>query len=509
MNPQKRRLIPSPVAGVGLAAIAAGTLLVGARPVRADACMQEVWAAHGNTQNLTCKANDVTLSSVSDICVHIDPDAPGEGANCQAEPTCILGQDVTFTGTYSMPLTAKERFDLGLYVSEDGLPSALTGTCHASVLTAENSPTFFLSPNDGQFGAGDLCGDIDDLNTPQEFRQTVTTQCTDADEDGRLDLGFCTTWRQPGADELCDTTEFTTAEEWDAYPGSPSKCNCGVLDIDIFTEVAQITVIKTAEPVKVGEGGGEVTYTVEVFNEAQVASVTLDGMMDNPYGDITMPSEDIIDTTCKLVTIQAGDVDDGDPTTVSNPYTCAFKVAMPQGDPGDEVTDVVEVCGTDSFDNSVCGDDDATVTYVDTPSTPTLAKTAAAVLNVTTELDVRFDVDVTNTTTVGDVLTLEELSDSKFGEVTAVHPADGPFGEVVSTTCGPLPVVIQPNATYSCSFVGKVITAALFDPDTQSVELTHENRVSGVATDDDNFDYGDPPLGDDATVNISVDVGFE
>ncbi|WAS92163.1 hypothetical protein [Nannocystis punicea] len=519
--------MPRWVTGMSMAIIGAGALLLGARPVYADACMQEVWNAHGNKQKLTCSANDVTLSSVSKICVHVAPGGPqdpdGDGCqnpNAQGQLTCVSGQDFTFTADYAMPLTAQERVDLGLYVSVDGDPNgdlALTGVCEANVLTAANSSTFILSPKDGQANSGDICGDITSEATPQVFSQTITARCNDPEGDG-VNLPFCTTWRQPGADTLCDTTVFTTAAQWDAYPGSPSKCNCGVLDIDVFTEPPGITVKKTASPLTVPEQGGQVTYTVEVHNDAQVTAITLTSLLDSVYGDITTAGhDDIVSTTCAKVKIQAGNVPDADPTTVNNPYVCSFTVAMPPGDSGDSVIDLVEVCGVDVNGDPACGDDDAEVTYEDTPANPNLLKDAVAVTNVVTQMDVRFNVIVNNPTTVGDVLTLNTLVDNKFGSITAAHAAGGGFEQVVSTTCGvpiasggagTLPATIAPNGSYSCSFVGRIVASPVFDPLTGAFVLTHIDRVSGTATDDDGKSYADPPLGNDATVSISVDVSF-
>lgn len=527
MTIQKRHNLPAWAPYMTTAVFAAGALLLGARPVHADACMQEVWNAHGNKQKLTCSANDVTLSSVSKICVHVaqggpqDPDGDGcQNPNAQGELTCVSNQNFTFTADYTMPLTAQERVDLGLYVSTDGDPNgdlALTGICEANVLTAANSPTFFLSPNDRQAGQGDICGDIASTNTPQVFSQTITTLCTDPEGDG-VNLPFCTTWRQPGADDLCDTTAFSTAASWDAYPGSPSKCNCGVLDIAVFTEPPGITVTKTATPDTVPEQGGQVTYTVQVLNDAAVTAITLTSLLDDVYGDITTTGHDgIVATTCAKVKIQAGAAPDADPTTVNNPYVCTFTVNVPPGDTGDTIPDIVEVCGTDTNGVPACGNDDAVVTYTDTPASPNLIKDAVAVTNVVTQLDVQYNVVVNNPTTVGDVLTLNTLADNRFGSIIAPHAAAGGFEQVVSTTCGvavgsggagTLPATIAPNGSYSCSFVGRISATPVFNPLTGTFDLSHINRVSGTATDDDGQSYGDPPLGNDATVAISVDVDF-
>lgn len=506
----------------------AGGLLLGPRLAHADACMQEVWNAHGNKQNLTCKANDVTLSSVSNICIHVtqggpqDPDGDGcQNPNAQGQLTCMAGQFFTFTAEYTMPLTAQERVDLGLYVATDGDPNgdgALTGVCQANVLTAANSDTFFLSPNDNQAGAGDICGDIASTATPQVFEQTVTALCNDPDNDG-VNLPFCTTWRQPGADDLCDTTVFTTAATWDAYPGSPAKCNCGVLDIAVFTEPPGITVTKSAMPLTVPEQGGQVTYTIEVRNDALSTPFTLTSLLDSIYNDITTTGHDgIVATTCGLVTIQAGTIPDADPATVNNPYVCTFTVDVPPGDADDDpIVDLVEACGVDTNGEPACGEDDAEISYEDTPANPNLIKDAVAVMNVVAQVDVQYNVIVNNPTLVGDVLTLNTLTDDRFGAITTAHAAGGGFEQVVSTTCGQpvadggagtLPAVIGPNASYSCSFVGRITGMPVFDPLTGDFVLTHINRASGTATDDDGVNYTDPPLGDDATVSISVDVDF-
>ena len=67
-----------------LGVVMVGGVLVGAQPASAQTCIQDVWQAHGNTQNLTCTANDVTLSSVTNVCVHTvlnDPNSLSLAAN--------------------------------------------------------------------------------------------------------------------------------------------------------------------------------------------------------------------------------------------------------------------------------------------------------------------------------------------------------------------------------------------------------------------------------------------
>src|SRR5207244_4266478 len=116
--------------------------------------------------------------------------------------------------------------------------------------------------------AGDVCGDITGpLNTahnPLFVKASISAQCPTA-AGQQLLLPFCTTWRQPGSNEVCRGTGNGTSTN-DVFPGSPSKCNCGTLAIDIFAETPNITVTKTAMTASVPETGGSATYSVTVQN---------------------------------------------------------------------------------------------------------------------------------------------------------------------------------------------------------------------------------------------------
>ena len=67
-----------------------------------------------------------------------------------------------------------------------------------------------------------------------------------------LRLPFATTWRQPGSNQLCSGIGNGTTTN-DVFPGSPSKCNKGILTLDIFSEPVRITVIKDAQTASVFE----------------------------------------------------------------------------------------------------------------------------------------------------------------------------------------------------------------------------------------------------------------
>jgi hypothetical protein len=100
--------------------LAMGGLLLSAQPVAAQTpnCIQDVWKAHGNSQNLTCTANDVQISNVTNI----DISAGGQCKIVNGEKvcTCFQGQNVTFAADFEMVLTAQDRYDIGFYIATDG-----------------------------------------------------------------------------------------------------------------------------------------------------------------------------------------------------------------------------------------------------------------------------------------------------------------------------------------------------------------------------------------------------
>ena len=473
---------------------------LGARPAAAQTCIQDVWKAHGNNQNLTCSAKDVNLSDVTNITITAGGACSGSPPVCK----CFLNGPVTFVADFKMNLTADTRYDIGFYIATDGDNSttgALTGQCSAAVVTADSST--FINLDAPPLGAdtSDKCGDITGaLGTaynPQIVRQTITMPCIDSGN-GQLALPWCTTWRQPGSNTTCQGPN-------DAYPGSPSKCNCGLRTIPIFTEPIKYTVAKQASPNVVPETtGGSVLYTVTVTNQADVAYLTLNKLNDDKYGDLTSPTNsNISQSTCALATIPGDSkacpnpLPNGSTVCTGNPYTCTFLGTVPPGDAPGSFTDTVTACGTDQLGQTLtpCPTASATVTYSDVPMPPTVGK---SVKGLACQIDATYSVTVTNNSTL-DTLTLSSLNDSKFGDITSPHSGVAGYEDVVSTTCSlpsaPLPVAGGANInTYACSFVGRTNTCV----------LNHMNVVTATAQDSDT-----PPVpysvpSNSATINISV-----
>jgi hypothetical protein len=467
-----------------LAVLAVGWVLFGPQPASAQTCIQDVWKAHGNNQNLTCTANDVTLSAATNIQIQTGGSCDPVTGVC----SCFAGQTVTFTADFRMDLTANERFDIGFYIATDGDPNndgAITGLCSATASLATNTPAGnFINLDAAPDVCGDITGPLGTAHNPLFVSAQISTQCPSAPGQ-QLQLPFATTWRQPGSNQVCSGTGNGTTTN-DVFPGSPSKCNKGTLVIPITAVDTTINVTKTALTSSVPETGGSATYSVEVQNTSTI-DVTLTSLTDNQYGNITQVQGAVTATTCvpdgNTATCEVGGVIAPNATC-----SCTFTANVPPGDVPGSFVDVVQGCANNVTNPTpVCDTDDAEVPYTDVFSAPTLTKTASSTQCV---IDVTYDVVVNNTNAL-EPLTLNTLIDNVYGNITQVQ------GNVQSTTCGQasgagtLPFVIAPAGNYSCSFVGRI----------NSCNTTVMDTVTGGAVDEDGVPF--TPF-DDATVVVTV-----
>jgi hypothetical protein len=440
-------------------------------------CINDVWKWHENKQNVTCTANDVTLSTATNI----DIDTGGSCVNGVC--SCFAGQMVTFSADFQMDLTADARYDVGFYLATDADPNndgALNGTCTATASLAGNTANFRNLD-----AAPDVCGDITGPfnapppdNNPLFVRATITAPCPSTPGQ-QLRLPFATTWRQPGSNQVCRGTGNGTTTN-DVFPGSPSKCNTGTLVLDITSISTTIDVTKTALTNSVPETGGDATYSVTVENTSAIA-VTLTSLTDDPYGDITAVQGGITATTC-VADANAATCEVGGVIAANGSCSCTFTATVPPGDfGGDPFADVAEVCANNATNpTATCDTDDAEVPYSDVSFAPTLTKTASASQCV---VDTTYDVVVNNSNTT-ETLTVNSLTDVPYGDITQVQ------GNVVSTTCG-VPQLITPAGNYSCQFVGRI----------NSCDLSRTNTVTGGTVDEDGVPF---TPSDSATVVVSV-----
>ncbi len=70
---------------------------------------------------------------------------------------------------------------------------------------------------------GDMCGDIASNTQVIKELQTIRFTCADQDEDGYADIAVCSSW-----DNNAGTACTALA---DAYPGTNSKCSCGLVNL--------------------------------------------------------------------------------------------------------------------------------------------------------------------------------------------------------------------------------------------------------------------------------------
>lgn len=502
------------------AAFLMGSQTASAQQTIVGECMQDIAGF-----NLGCTANDVRVSGVADVtgdgivdedditfAAICDAGALNAGADCSADPNICLdsnsnpapafcgdkcafpGDTTSFSATFEVLLSAQERYDIGLYFAIDGDPNgdgALTGVDATSCSVSTLPESGMFTRPDGSMGnfvdldidcnggkcpqPEDTCGDIDNANNPifydlSAFMQFVTTECIDPDANGQLNLPNCTSWRQSGANEVC----FGPV---DAFPGSPSKCNCDPgFEVPINVPPAELQVVKTATPTTVDEPGDTVQFDIAVTNTGVDPNnnVTLNSLSDDVYGDITQVQGDILSTTCSV------------PQTITpgGTYTCSFDATV-SGNGGDSETDTVTASGVDDNGNPVEGEDDAVVDIIDVLPAISVDKTAnpTTVLEGAQEL-VTFMVVVDNDS-VADPLTLTSLTDDIHGDLNGQGDCS-------------VPQTIALNGSYSCTFTA-IVDGQAFTSETDT--------VTAVGEDDEN-PANEVMDTDSATVTILDDVAM-
>lgn len=484
-----RKGLPTAVLG----ALALAGLLAGAGSASAatNNCMQDITTAGGGG-TLNCNSNDVRIAHVTNI----SPVSGITGTGTASDPfKCFSGGPIHFTADFEVDLGAQARYDIGLYIAQNQT-QALSGTCNSSVITATNAPVTFkqLDTSDAADTCGDITGSLGTAFNPQLVHLDISTTCTAAANTTKLALPNCTSWRQPGSNTTCKSIN-------DAFPGSPSKCNCdNNFTIDVNVETANLAVTKAAVPTLVNEPGGSVTYTVTVHNPAVALVVTLadltedatnDGTVDFTYNSTSTPT---LASICGSTVLAACGPDPNNCAAAST-TTCSFTGTV-SGNAGDTITD--KACVHDSNGGGpYCNT--ATVGIKDVKPLGAVTKTFDSLQCAT----VRYAVKVDNLDTA-ESLTLTALNDDKVGgdgRLTSLHD------NVLGTTCGvtgaglgtmsaltgsgALPASIGISSSYSCKFDAKtcttgqqtdVVTATMNDNDGNTTTPNGSATVTIQAT---------------------------
>jgi hypothetical protein len=459
---------------LGLFAVALLAMGVLAATSSAQTCLQEEYN-QVQKQKLNCTANDVRIAKVTNV------RDPVTGATLTS---CVAGSTFNFLADFEVVTSsAQSRENIGLYIATNSQTEALTGSCVDHTISKQHPCTTNTSLNCGSDNyhetdpAPDNCGDTSSGDLSGTFgagAEKVTLEidnfkCEAPAGSTQVQLPNCTSWQIPGGTIQCvspspDTYPFNgPGGTPTAIPGSPSKCNCGIIPLGITVQTPSINVAKACNTANTNSPnppdftnlsapnpssctlspeGGPVTYTVDMVNDkSNFGSVVIDQICDSAYGNIFTASTftgpacaagsqcvspnnvagascDNTGTTCSAVSIAFG-----------ASSTCTFTANQPEST---SVTDIVKVSGhgTSAGSFGPTPTNSVTVASNEAPSTATVTKGVASTTAACAT--VRYSVDVANTSASGtdETLSLTALNDSGFGGITSVHDS------VLGTTCG-------------------------------------------------------------------------
>jgi hypothetical protein len=490
-------------------------------------------------QKLNCTANDVRVASVSNV-----TDLAGNTI-----ATCIEGTTFSFIANFNVVTTANAtnaggRDNIGLYFQTDpSKANALVGnTCtdniisqqHPCATSGSGSGTTCGTTGYQEFDtAPDNCGDtsssvngnIGDIILVKDFKCTTSNSvpCPFDSTKQCLSLPNCTSWQVPGSSIQCvaSTPTSTPPGNWDypfdasgnpeAIPGSPSKCNCGIVALPVqpvnpkplalkacntpLTSTAPTFNFDTNNPpgtvtpsadtnCDAGvEGQGTATYTVAVDNpnvSGAFGNIIIDQICDSAYGQIYPATGSCAAGSVGTGTFVSCSTFD---VALGAFATCTF--TAPSIGELNSVNNIVTVSGHSKVSTGVTFStqtNQVTVHSEDAPTTAAVAKSFQATIAACAT--VRYNVDVHNTSGFDEVETLSALSDTPFGSLTSVHD------DVKGTTCGvangagtlsgtagagTLPATVAVDGHYTCQFDGQFCSAV-----DGSTCIQHDNQITTV-----------------------------
>lgn len=289
-----------------------------------------------------------------------------------------------------------------------------------------------------------------------------------------------------GQDHENTVTAEATDNEGNPWSGQDSAT------VAFTDEALDISVSKTANPTSVVETGGDVTFTIEVVNNAP-ESVTLDGLTDDVFGDLDGTG------TCAVPQ-----------TLVANGgnYECQFTETIAGDANGSDHTNTVTADASDDDGNTDSESASATVAFANASPSITVSKTPDRVSVPESGGDVTFTVAVTNDGP--EDVELTSLADDRFGNL------NGAGG------CA-LPQSLAANGgRYQCAFTETLSGNASGPNHTNTVTATAEDNegTDAIASDDATVSFDDvqpsiavskttnrahvPETGGDVTFSIAV-----
>jgi hypothetical protein len=472
---------------VSLICVLLALVILAAPAFAGNTCLQDEYNNVAK-QKLNCTANDVRVAEAVNI----------RDLNGAPLTTCIQGQTFDFIADFEIVTSStSSRSNIGLYFATDNVTSALAsgGSCVDNIIPPVNhacvgapNVTCGSDVHDEFDAQPDNCGDTSSQDNgafgPGSQKVTIVVPnflCqAPAGQTGtpHLVLPNCTSWQIPGGTIQCNSTGPNYPWVQAAIPGTPSKCNCGIINLPIqpvtpsaltakacnthFASPTPNTTTPTYDftgntgvgsPASCDAGveGSKATYFVAIKNTTSFGAIHIDQICDNVYGTIyddnllNAQNTRVFPVCSAGATLLHGALNvDCPPADIAKDATGTCSFTAPVGENAN-VTDTVTSAGHSSVSTgqtfSGSTSNSVTVTSTDAPSTAKIVKgvdsTTAACATV------RYSVDAANTSGFDENLTLNTLNDSAYGDVTKCtnlncansSGANGSL-QILGTTCG-------------------------------------------------------------------------
>ena len=241
----------------------------------------------------------------------------------------------------------------------------------------------------------------------------------------------------------------------------PATFNVGPDDLitcAVYHERLSLVVAKSANPTSVPEAGGDVTFTFDVTNNG-TAAAALTTLNDSVFGNVDGQGNCIANGSQQLA--------------VGATYQCSITKRI-AGNVGSPHVNTVTAGVRHTNGTTISATASATVTFQDSQPTAIIKHRANPATLPEPGGAFTYQVTITNTN-AGEGLTLRELRDTPFGNLTTVG------GAISATTCRVPQTLARaglPNAIYSCQFTATITGA----PGNYT-----DNLIAVTRDDDDNI----------------------
>ena len=267
-----------------------------------------------NVDSLNCTSNDVQLATYTLL---------------SGPTSCLPGDTITVGLKGEFLATSSERYDVGVFVAQDGgTPNDRGGSCYSDFLhyaSTNNNTDLNLTGGAGPFynaetnlGTADTCGDIQQGANAFLSISSISLVCQDSNGDGTADVQSCTVWDNSADgsnDPKCTSEADITAE-------TTAKCTCTAVPISGLSvpKTGTITVNKVLTPAtdsgKFNLQINGTTKATDVGNGGTTGAVTVSaGSSANPGADHTVGETAGTNTSLSDYTSSLSCLEEGGSTT--------------------------------------------------------------------------------------------------------------------------------------------------------------------------------------------------